>query len=168
MAPAEASGLPDASVDLVTVAQALHWFQFEKFYAEVKRVLKPDGRLAVWCYGTSRISPEIDALVDEVYEGILGKYWDPARLYIDAGYTTIPFLMDEVKPTPQFSLVCEWTADQYCGYIESWSALQKYRTQHGSNPDLVQSLAHKLAPIWNDKKKVIWPMAVRVGKKTRP
>ena len=184
VAPAENSGLPPACVDLVTVAQALHWFEFEKFYAEVSRVLKPDGRLAVWCYGTSRISAEIDRVVDEVYDGILGKYWDPARLYIDENYRTIPFLMEEIKPTPEFSLVCEWTADQYLGYIESWSALQNYRKQHGSatrdsrsaeidpapgnEPDLIKSLAQKLAPIWKDKKKVIWPMAVRIGKKTRP
>ncbi len=167
MAPAEKSGLPDASLDLITVAQALHWFQFDEFFEEARRVMRPDARIAVWCYGDSKISPEIDPLVDEVNKGILGPYWDERRKYIDEAYRTIPFPFDVVA-SPKLSLVCEWTAEHYLGYVESWSSLQNYRRQHPEAPDVVQALGKKLAPLWKDVKKVSWPLDLKVGKKKGP
>src|ERR671925_337464 len=68
---AEEVSLNDSSVDLITVAVAIHWFNFDEFYREVKRVLKPDGVLAAWTYNSVEISPEIDQLVDQYYGEIL-------------------------------------------------------------------------------------------------
>ena len=95
VAPAEGSGLPAASVDLITVAQALHWFDLDPFYAEVNRVLKPGGRIAVWCYGITKVHTAIDAIVEGFYSGTLNGYWDPARHFIDEEYRTIAFPFPE-------------------------------------------------------------------------
>ena len=102
VASAEQSGLPKASVDLVTVAQALHWFDREAFFAEAQRVLKPHGVLAVWCYNLFRIAPEIDRLVETFYRETVGPYWDFERRLVETGYRTIEFPFAELS-TARFS-----------------------------------------------------------------
>ena len=162
VATAETSGLLSHSCDLITVAQALHWFDLDKFYAEAKRVLKPGGKLAVWCYGNSTIAPDIDVIDEHFYAVTLKGYWDPLRRLIDEGYRTIPFPFAEIK-TPEFQLVMEWTLDQFIGYLDSWSAVQAYKTKNGKSP--VPEVRSKLEKLWSEgiKRKVSWPLCLRVG-----
>src|SRR6266568_6165743 len=91
VAPAEASGLDDRSVDLVTAAQALHWFDRPKFWAEARRVLRPRGVVAVWTYLLFEIAPEIDAIIREFYSDVVGPFWPPERHITEERYRTIEF-----------------------------------------------------------------------------
>lgn len=164
VATAEASALPSQSCDLITVAQALHWFDLDAFFAEVKRILKPTGHVAVWCYGNSFIAPEIDRIDQHFYAETLNGYWDPLRRLIDEGYRNIPFPFREIK-TPPFELEVDWTLDQFVGYIDSWSAVQAYKVKNGKSP--IPELKSQLEKVWGEggaaKRKVSWPLNLRVG-----
>src|SRR5690606_16087264 len=105
--PAENSGFSDRMFDLITVAQAVHWFQFEKFYEEVRRTLKDEGMLAIMGYSLFRSNNRTEEIINEFYKNILGSYWDEERKYLDEHYKTIPFPFNELR-TPEFSQVYEW------------------------------------------------------------
>ena len=164
VAPAEASGLPDAIVDLVTVAQAVHWFDFDPFHAEVRRVARPRGVLAVWSYGMHRIDDAaIDEAVGRFYFEVVGAYWPPERRYIEEGYRTIPFPFRELTP-PAFEMVSAWTLAQLLGYLRTWSSVSRYRDVRGEDP--VTALGEELSALWGDEaqaRQVHWPLAMRVG-----
>src|SRR5688572_24279689 len=120
VALAEASGLPDGAVGLVTVAQSLHWFDLPRFYAELKRVLRPGGLLAVWAYGINRVEGEaVDVIVQDFYGKTLGPYWPPSRQLVESGYRTLPFPFEEISP-PSFSMETSWTLDRLIGYFSTW------------------------------------------------
>ncbi len=165
VAPAEASGLAAASVDLVTVAQALHWFDLPAFYAEVRRVLRPDGALAVWSYGVLAVEGKaIDALVQRFYHETVGPYWPPERAHVESGYRTLPFPFAEVD-APPFAMETVWTLPQLLGYFRSWSATARFIAAHGRDP--VADLAGQLEPLWGENtsgRQVTWPLALRVGR----
>jgi SAM-dependent methyltransferase len=164
VAPAEASGLPDHSVDVVTVAQALHWLDHDRFYTEVRRVTVPGGVVAAWCYGACRVTPEIDALMHEFQEGIVGPYWNPGRRWVDEGYRTIPFPFEEVRP-PSFELRVRWSLSQLQEYISSWSAVASYRRERGEDP--VAPLLGRIVKFWGPAdglRDVTWPLGLRVGR----
>lgn len=162
VAPAEASGLPPASVDLVTVAQALHWFDLEKFYAEVRRVARPGGVLAAWTYALFRCDPAVDAVIGDFYEGILGNYWTPERRLVEQGYRTLPFPFREGKP-PEFAMEARWGLAQVLGYLGTWSALKRYREAQGRDP--LPELAEKLREAWGKEeiRTLRWPIFLRWG-----
>jgi ubiquinone/menaquinone biosynthesis C-methylase UbiE len=164
VAPAEASGLPDASVGLVTVAQALHWFDLPRFYAEVGRVLVPGGVLAVWCYGILEIEGEaVHRLATDFYGQTLDAYWPPSRRLVEAGYKTLPFPFPELT-TPRFKMETRWTLDQLLGYFSTWSATNAYIKTNGRNP--LEPLAKNLAAVWGDPqtpRTVTWPLSLRLG-----
>ncbi|HEX4343737.1 MAG TPA: class I SAM-dependent methyltransferase [Verrucomicrobiae bacterium] len=166
VAPAEASGLADHSVALVTVAQALHWFNFDKFYAEVNRVLAPGGVIAVWSYGINLVeNTAVNDLVQDFYANTVGPYWPPERKLVEEGYRTIPFPFTEIAP-PAFRMESHWTLEQLLGYFSTWSATSRYVKANGKNP--IEPLAASLAPVWGDPTKtrpVVWPLVVRVGRK---
>ena len=146
VAPAEHSGLPPASVDLVTVAQALHWFDVPAFYAEARRVARPGALLAVWNYPRPRlVDAKLDGLFLEFYGGVVGSYWPPERRHIEANYTTLPFPFQEL-PHPEFGLTLEWSLEQVLGYVSSWSATARYRKANGEDP--VPRLRATLEPAW--------------------
>lgn len=164
VAPAEGSGLGEHSCDLVIVAQALHWFNITKFYLEAKRVLKLGGVLAVWCYELMRISPEIDQQVRYYYDTIVGDYWPAERRLIEQRYQTLPFPFDEVEP-PAFSMRANWSFEQLMGYLNTWSATQRFLTQHQRNP--LEDIQTELATAWGDlqmPRSVVWPIHLRVGR----
>lgn len=132
-APAEHSGLPDHSADLVTVAQAIHWFNFEAFYQEVCRVLKPQGCLAVIGYGLIEAEDAVlNQLILALYQDTLKGYWDAERRYIDEGYQSIPFPFTEHAHAPMH-LSYRWTAGQLCNYLRTWSGLQRYERETGQS-----------------------------------
>jgi len=146
VAPAEHCGLPAASVDLVTVAQALHWFDVEAFYAEARRVARPGAVLAVWNYPRPRFADaDLDRLFLAFYSGVVGSYWPPERRHIEANYSTLPFPFEEL-PHPEFELTLEWSLEQVLGYVSSWSATARYRKDRGGDP--VPQLRASLQPVW--------------------
>src|SRR6266545_2937615 len=119
--PAEHVSLKASSADLVTVAVAIHWFNFDEFYREVKRVLKPDGILAAWTYNLPEIAPGIDPLINRYYSEILDGYWPERIHYLAEGYKTIPFPFEEIVPPP-FVMEINWNLIQFAGFLDSWSA----------------------------------------------
>ncbi len=164
VAPAEACPLPDESVDLITVAQALHWFDRERFYAEVRRVCRPGGVLAAWCYGLATIEPQIDRLVWQLYEPILGKYWPPERRLVEQRYAALEFPFPQLE-LPAIAMTAEWTLADLLGYLSTWSSVQKYRQQQGTDPLLL--VETQLAEAWgapDTKRLVQWPLSGRVGR----
>ena len=164
MAPAEASGLPDKSVDLITVAQALHWFDLAGFYAEVRRVLKLSGMLAAWTYGVLSVEgAPVDTLVQHFYHETVGPYWPAERIHVETGYRSLPFPFNEIA-TPQFSMEELWELPQLLGYFRSWSATGRFIASNGYDP--VDVLTEQLVPLWRDPQKkrlVTWPLSLRIG-----
>ena len=130
---AEQVGLESASVDLVTVAQAVHWFDLDKFYREVNRVLTQNGVLTVWTYHLPEISPQINKTLFRYYSEVLAGFW-PARIhYLDGRYTTLPFPFEEISP-PSMAMETKWDLDQLAGFLDSWSGTQRYRRAKAPTP----------------------------------
>ena len=142
---AEQSALSAGSVQLITVAQALHWFKLGPFYAEVERVLTPGGILAVWTYGLLSIEPAIDDQIRTFYTAKVGAYWPAERALVDAGYRQIDFPFHEVMP-PNFEMTTNWTLFQLSGYLESWSAVSRYKKAQGESP--VGRFISSIQPLW--------------------
>lgn len=161
--PAEQSTLPDNTFDLITIAQAIHWLDFEAFYDEIQRTACEDALLAVIGYGMIRISDELNPIVDKLYEHAFGQYFNENRTYLDQRYNTIPFPFDEIK-TPAFSKTYEWTIDQLEGYFNSWSAVQKIKTEHGYNPAEKTIGAIKSEMPHTEALSVSFPIFMRLGK----
>lgn len=120
----DGSGLARASADLVTVAQALHWFDRSRFYAEVKRVLKPGGVVAAWCYDLPRVDGAVDPVVEKFYKVRTGPFWPPERRHVDAMYRELEFPFDEI-PQPAWSMAVELNRERFLGYVRSWSAVTR-------------------------------------------
>lgn len=165
IAPAESSGIRDATVDLVTVAQALHWLELGPFYAEVERVLVPDGVVAVWTYGRQRLGDaDMDRLMDHFYLDVVGPYWPPERRHVESGYQALPFPFAELD-APSLEMEAGWTLAQLLGYVRTWSATQRCLETEGGDP--VERLAADLARHWGDPDaihRVRWPLSLRVGR----
>lgn len=142
---AELSPYPEQQFDLITVAQALHWFDFDAFYQEVRRVAKPGAILAVWGYGLLKVNPTIDPLIQHFYTDITDPYWDSERHHVDEAYEQIPFPFSAVE-TQSFSIQKRWNCEQLCGYLRTWSSVKKYRQQLGQDP--VEVLQLQLTEFW--------------------
>ena len=140
-------GLDAGSVDLVTVAQALHWFDVTAFYAEAESVARPGALLAVWNYPRPQfVDAELDRRFFAFYSQVVGPYWPPERRHIEAGYKTLPFPFEEIE-TPQFGFELNWNLEQLAGYASSWSATARYRTGagHGSRAAACANRSRRLA-----------------------
>ncbi len=165
VAMAENSGAGEDSISLVTVAQAVHWFDLDRFYAEVSRVLVPDGVIAIWCYGINTVEGgEVNEIVQGFYADTVGAYWPPERALVEAGYRTIPFPFLELDP-PVFRMEAQWTPAQLLGYYATWSATNRYINATGTDP--LKPLAKQLEKTWGHSsvaRRVIWPLSVRVGR----
>ncbi len=163
VAPAESSGLEAGSVDLITVAQALHWFDLPPFYREVHRVLKPRGVFAAWCYGLMRIDADVDALIREFYTQRVGRYWPHERRHVESAYVDLPFPFENAV-MENFAIVQQLTRGELLDYVGTWSAVQRFRSREGSDP--VIELGEQLAAVWprgKERRTVEWPIVVRVG-----
>jgi len=165
VATASDSGLVPGSVDLVTVGQALHWFDFDAFYTEVDRVLKPGGTLAVWSYGLARCGDEIDAIVRPFYEREVGPYWPDERRWIDEGYASIPFPYAKLE-SPKFEMISKRDLEGLLGYLRTWSASKRYEADRGVDP--VTKVEPALRKAWPDPEVVldcVAPIYMLLGKK---
>ena len=165
VALAEAAPLANRSCDLVTVAQAVHWFDFERFFAEVRRVLKPGGVIAVWTYATFSLTAAVDAVVAEFYERVVGPYWPPERRLVEDAYRTLPFPLAEI-PAPEFRYATSWSLERVMGYLASWSAVQRYKQAEGRDP--LVTLRPALEQAWHgspdEAREVVWPIYTRAGR----
>ncbi len=156
---AEEPNFPSHYFDCITIGQAVHWFDFEKFYPEVLRVLKPGGLIVVLGYGNIQISNlEVQQAVSRLYAEILHDYWDSERHFIDENYQTIPFPFREI-PHPEFHIRYKWNRDQLLGYLNTWSAVKHYRDKHEMNPiDLILPELPEFETV-----EITFPVLMRLG-----
>lgn len=164
VAEAANSGLANNSCDLVTVAQAAHWFDISKFYAEVRRVLRPKGVIAIWGYVLLETgNVEIDRRLEAFQDDTVGPYWPPGREILQARYTTIAFPFEPIA-APPFFMRARWTRADLLGYVGSWSAVARYRQQRGADP--LPAFAEEMRGVWPDEKTydIEWPLYLRVGR----
>jgi SAM-dependent methyltransferase len=161
---AESSALGAGSVDAIAVAQALHWFDQDAFFAEAARVLAPGGVLVAWGYFLSRIAPAVDAVIYEYYEGVLGAHWSSRTRLLASGYATVALPFRLLNP-PHFRISARWDLESLAGYLATWSAVQKYREEKGQDPfDVIRA---RLVAAWGDpasKRDVSWPLHIVAGR----
>lgn len=162
--PAERSGLPDASVDLITVAQAAHWFDLDAFYAEVRRVAKRQGVIALITYGVLHVEqPAAEALLQHFYSETVGPYWPPERRHVEEGYRSLSFPFDEIK-APPLAIEVSWTLPDLLGYIDTWSAVRGAEKAIGRAP--FEKFKAEVSRAWGDARRretIRWPLSLRVG-----
>lgn len=162
--PAEQCSAADYSFDLIVVAQAIHWFDFDRFYAQVRRVLRPGGVLAVVGYGLLETdAPAVDAEIHRFYTGIVGPFWDSERRYIDEAYQTIPFPFAEIR-MPEFAMQYRWSLHDLLGFLNTWSATQHYIRAMGQNP--VKQIEAELLQAWGGvaEREIRFPLLLRAGR----
>jgi SAM-dependent methyltransferase len=162
---AERPSLAAGSASLVTIAQALHWFDHAAFNAQARRVLKPGGVIAAWAYSDCWVGEAaIDAIKDRLYVDLTGPYWPPERAHVEAGYTTLPFPFVEIS-APSFPMLVAWNVDQLLAYFRSWSASQRYIKARGEDP--VGLIEADLRAAWGDPartREVRWRLHLRAGR----
>jgi ubiquinone/menaquinone biosynthesis C-methylase UbiE len=164
-ATAEHSPLAPNSVSLLTVAQALHWFNVDAFYREANRVLRPDGIIAVWCYGLLRVDAnrDVERAIDHFTEVTVGPWWPHERAHVDSGYTSLPFPFSRM-PIEPVNMTARWRRQQLLGYLRTWSAVSRMRTETGTDP--VSAFEPILAEAWggHDTLPLQWPLSILVGR----
>lgn len=160
---AENSKLAAQSVDLITVAQAVHWFDFDSFYREVRRVARHDAMIALWGYGLLTISKPLDEIIGDFYHHVVGQYWDAERAHLDHAYQTVPFPF-KIASTPNFTMVATWDFADLLGYLATWSSVQKFLKIHQVDP--IISLAPQLAKHWGEptlQRTITWDIYLKMG-----
>jgi SAM-dependent methyltransferase len=160
---AERLPLRDGGADLVVAAQAAHWFDFERFHGECRRVLAPGGVVAVWTYEKFRANQAVDAVIDDFYANVVGADWPAERRYVEQGYRTLPFPWREL-PAPAFQLETEWDLERVLGYLATWSSVQRHKERTGRDP--LPALAPRLAAAWprSVALRLRWPIHLRIGR----
>jgi ubiquinone/menaquinone biosynthesis C-methylase UbiE len=161
IAKAEETHFANDTFDLITVAQAIHWFDFDKFYAEVNRVAQNGAVLFVIGYGMPRFEGKIDEILQDFYWNVTGPYWDAERKHLDNKLESISFPYEQIE-CPIFKNEYHWTLEMAEGYFNSWSAVQHYINKNGENP--VIEVIEKLKHVWKDKERVDFPLFTKVGK----
>jgi len=160
--PAEKTNFEPDKFDLITVGQAIHWFDFEKFYAEVNRTIKINGIIAIIGYGLLKTTNGTQNVILDLYHNILGPFWDPERKFIDENYSTIPFPFREIS-SPRFEYKVQWSFEHLIGYLKTWSAVKHYKDQEGYDP--VDQINPILQDAFGVEGEITFPILLRVGKK---
>ena len=166
VAPAEDSSIDFGTVDLIMVAQALHWFDLDRFYAEARRVLTSDGVLAASAYNLLHINPAIDEVVNRYYYEVVGPFWPQERKLVEQ-FDNLPFPFHEIDP-PKFEMTAQWNLDHLVGYLRTWSSTQRFMAAKGSDP--LKQIMGELRAAWGtpeQTRNVIWPLTLRLGVKTQ-
>ena len=161
VSPAERTDLASESVDLITVAQALHWFDLETFFAEADRVLTAEGVLACWTYALFEVdNPAVQEAVDVFYADVVGPYWPAERRMVEDGYRSTPFPFDEI-PAPEFEIRSTLSVEELEGFLRTWSATQRYIRDRGNDPVAGLELGRNATAAFD----VRWPIALRIGRR---
>jgi SAM-dependent methyltransferase len=145
----------------------LHWFDLDRFYAEARRVLKPNGILAASAYNSLQIEPTIDAVVNRYYYEVVGPFWPPERKLVEQ-FAKLPFQFQEIDP-PKFEMTALWNLDHLLGYLRTWSSTQRFIAGRSSDP--LEQITDVLSGAWGDRQQtrnVTWPLVVRIGAKKMP
>lgn len=162
VADAEHLPLRDGQLDLIVVAQALHWFASPAFFAQARRALKPGGLFCAWCYSLLKIDPALDEIIDRLHAQTLASYWPNGRASVDSGYRDIhpPFARIAV---PAFAIEAHWRFEQVIGYLHTWSAAIRWQQVNGSNP--IAAIENQLRDAWGneDMRRVSWPLHFLAG-----
>lgn len=163
VASAESVPIESASVDLTTVAQALHWFDHQRFYDEVRRVSAPGAAIAAWTYASPRMDGDVGVALHRLMYETVGPYWPPERQYVEQEYRTIPFPFQRLE-SPRLSLEESWTLEQVAGYARSWSATARYVAAGGDDP--VVAFEAELRTLWRDPapRRITWPLVLIAGR----
>lgn len=163
--PAEKTDFGDGLFDLIVVAQAIHWFDFERFYSEVRRTSREGAWICVTGYSRIEISGQIDAIITDFYQHVIGAYWDEARKHVDARYASIPFPFREIQ-APEYTHRLSWTFEHLIGYLNTWSAVKQFIQHRGYNP--VEALRREIEPHWGGEsaRDVQFPLLLRMGQVT--
>jgi SAM-dependent methyltransferase len=164
VAVAEAPPLRSRSIDVITVAQALHWFDFERFYAAVRRVASPGAVLVAWTYQAGQMDGDLGEVLRRFTFETTGPYWPPQRRHVDAAYRTIPFSFERIS-APELRLVDYWPLARLVGFMRTWSAVAQYRKTHADDP--VATVERELATLWGEvatPRRIVWPMALLAGR----
>lgn len=159
---AEHTNITAGTIDLVTVSQALHWFDLNAFQVEVNRVLKPGGVLAVWAYDLMAITPAIDDVVKHLYHTVLDGFWPVERKMIENGYRDINFAFKEIQPA-KFKMQQQWNLSQLLGYLQTWSSIRKQL--QSTDSDLVETEFNNISVLWGEAEKrrtITWPLVLKV------
>lgn len=161
---AEQTSFRENQFDLVTVAQAVHWFDIPAFNKELNRVVKNNGLVYAWGYGLMRTNGVVDNIIDQFYANVVGPYWDEERKHIDHKYTTIPFDFTEIKSKKEHGIEVKWKLDELKGYLNSWSSVQNFSSEEGKNP--VNNVIEQIRPHWKNEtsKKIKFPIFTRIGR----
>lgn len=159
---AEKTNFPDDHFDLIVVGQAVHWFDFEKFFTEVQRVLKSEGVLAILGYGLIRSNEETNRIIDHFYEDLIGPYWSPERKFIDEEYRTLPFPFQEIS-VPSFEIKQKWNYEHLIGYLRTWSAVKYFQKKNSEDP--VEYINKDLRNSFGEEGEIKFPLLLRVGRK---
>lgn len=159
--PAENTNFKANTFDLIICGQSFHWFEFNRFFEEVRRCLKPNGIIVIMGYGLFQSNPATNVLIHEFYNEIIGGYWDPERTYLDENYATIPFPFAEI-PSPEFIQKYSWTISHLLGYLRTWSAVMHYEKAVGKDP--VTIIEDKLRKSFGIRNEVVFPILFRMGK----
>jgi len=166
VAPAENSGIDSETIDLIMVAQALHWFDLDRFYAEARRVLNPDGILAASAYNLLHVEPAIDEVINRYYYDVIGPFW-PAERKLVEHLADFPFPFREIEP-PKFEMTAQWNLDHLLGYLQTWSSTQRFIAAKGTDP--LNQIRDELHRVWENSgqtRRVTWPLIVRIGSVNR-
>lgn len=160
----EHTDIADHSVDLITIAQALHWFHFDEFYKEMNRISKSGSIIAAWSYSLGQITPTIDAIISKLYSDLENGYWPKERFYIDQGYRSIPFPFKKIMP-PVFTVEKQFSFPELIGYLNTWSAIKEFRKRNNKNP--IDDIYLELQKVWGTADAIYimrWPLHMLVGR----
>ena len=163
-APAEKMPVADHSADLITAAQAAHWFDLPHFFNEVRRIAVPQAIVALVSYGVLRLEKSLDDRFAQFYWREIGPYWPAERKLVDTGYADLPFPFEE-QPVPALEIRKAWTLEELLGYISTWSAVRSIR--EAGREDILHHFAGDLATLWGDptrRREVRWSINMRLGK----
>ncbi len=164
VAPAENSGIGSETIDLIMVAQALHWFDLDRFYCEAQRVLRPDGILAASAYNLLHIKKAIDEVVNRYYYEVVGPFWPPERKLVEQ-FADLHFPFCEID-SPKFEMTASWNLNHLSGYLRTWSSTQRFIASKGADP--LEQITDDLCSAWGNPaqtRTVTWPVIVRIGRK---
>lgn len=153
------------TVDLITVAQAIHWFNFEAFFKEAERTLKQSGVIAAWTYGVFQVDQEVDRIISYFYKDIVGKFWPPERRHVENGYSDIVFPFNSIE-TPRYFMERKWSRTKLLNYLDTWSSVQRYKDNNNSNPlELIYKDLESIWPDENEQREITWEISLKIGRK---